>query len=420
MLMFVVKSVLLFQVTLAWQKPADAGRKIQDASEPVHFFSIGDWGQQPHQIFPPNGGSMHNSCDHQPQAKRCQKDSDEWNREESAQRNVMEQMLQVAKNQSISWVVNVGDNFYFDGVASTWHWHWRTSFEEMYADKVFHVPWLSVLGNHDYGGDCCAKDLFGGAHGALSLLGVGDAHPTAQFDYDSEKTWTWPDSKKSRWVMPYFNWTKVMDLGPYKVQFFAIDSNVADMTKQCLRCGGCTNSGQHPEVLKRGCPAGTGDQCQCFFERLFHDQLDWLELELKASQRDGQIVWRFVIQHHPWNFINGPSGERLLALLETYKVQVVFAGHVHSMRHDIIQHTTAMVMTGSSGGYQYDGGTAPAGSTVGNTIWSSNFLDYGFAHLEMTKQQLKVTYINDQGKRLKSLTIDATPTARVQESRVVV
>lgn len=395
---------------------------MSDPNEVVHFFSVGDWGSQPYQHFPPNGGSMHNLCVSQPLATRCSKESDQWQREENSQRNVMEQMKKIALANPISWVVNVGDNFYFDGVTGTDHWHWKTSFEAMYDDPVFHVPWLSVLGNHDYGGDCCAKDLFGGAKGAMGAMGYGQGQTSvlAQFEYDNEKAWVWPAQKKRRWVMPYFNWTKKMDIGPYKVQYFGIDTNFADASKACFRCGGCTNSGQEPEVLKRGChpESAPGGQCTCFMSRLFQEQMDWLEAELKTSEQDKSVAWRFVIGHHPWNFIpRSPGGlDRFLHILKRYRVQVHFAGHVHAMRHDVIEDSIHMVMTGSSGGYQYDGGDAPVGDPLGTTLWSSAFLDYGFAHMEMTKERLLVKYINDKGETRKAVVVDASPRYLYQAS----
>mmetsp|Transcript_76417 Transcript_76417/g.184934 ORF Transcript_76417/g.184934 Transcript_76417/m.184934 type:complete len:444 (+) Transcript_76417:54-1385(+) len=393
---------------------AKAGRRIQDPNEVVHFFSVGDWGAQPYEPMGINGGSMHHSCARQKEAKRCQPDGEEWLREENAQQRVTQQMLKVAQEKPISWVVNVGDNFYFDGVDSTHHWHWRTSFESMYSDPAFHVPWFSVLGNHDYGGDCCAADLFGGAKDKEGILGgmLGRARPTAQFDYDTEHEWTWPQEKARRWVMPFFNWTKVVDLGPYKVQFFAIDTNVADTAKQCVKCGGCSNTGAHPAVLALGCApeSSPGGQCTCFLQRLWSEQLNFLERELAASSRDSSIAWRFLIGHHPWNFLprqRSDGLDRLLQLLKDYNVQVHFAGHVHSMRHDVIQDSLAMVMTGSSGGYQYDGGEAPRGDRHGRTVWSSQFMDYGFAHMEMTQSELKVNYINDNGDLRQTVVVPA-------------
>lgn len=363
---------------------------------------------------------MHNTCNQFPTAARCQKKSDAWNREENAQTNVKDQMLAVANSNPIKWIVNVGDNFYFDGVDGVNHWHWRDQFENMYEDPAFHVPWFSVVGNHDYGGDCCAKDLFGGANGASWPLGIGQAHVTAQFAYDTEHDWQWPRAKQTRWVMPYFHWTKVLDLGLYKVQFFAIDTNVADIAKQCIRCKGCTNSGTGEEVRKRNClptQEGGKDQCGCFMRKLFHEQLDFLERELKASMEDSSIAWRFLIAHHPWNFIPrspDPNGadqlDRLLSLLKTYHVQAYFTGHVHSMRHDIIQDTIHMPMTGSSGGYQWAAGRAPDRDPLGKTAWSDNYLQYGFAHCELTKEQLTITYINDKGAKVHTVEIAATPT----------
>jgi len=313
----------------------------------------------------------------------------------------------VAKKNPIKFVVNVGDNFYFEGVTDTCHWHWRDSFENMYSDPAFHVPFLSVLGNHDYGGDCCARELFGGCNSAEAWLGFGgNAHPTAQFEYDTHHDWQWPEKKEGRWVMPYWNYQKIFDMGPYKVQILAIDTNVCDIAKQCTRMGGCSNSANHPEVKKRGCSS-----CGCFLRKLWLEQLEHLERELSLHQHDDSIKWRFVIGHHPHNFMypgDGPSQRgRFLRILQKYNVQVYFVGHVHSSRHDIIAENVHQVMTGASGGFEWQGGMSS------DTIWSAGF-GYGFAHMEMTSTELKVNYISDRGEVGKTVVIQQQPKYRYE------
>mmetsp|Transcript_34462 Transcript_34462/g.83191 ORF Transcript_34462/g.83191 Transcript_34462/m.83191 type:complete len:675 (+) Transcript_34462:67-2091(+) len=381
--------------------PAEEGRPLRNEEEVVHFLSIGDWGSQPASLM--NGGSMHAACSQNRGQARCSYHSDSWYREENAQVNVMNQMKKIAAEHPPKFIVNVGDNFYFEGVTDTCHWHWRDQFENMYSDASFHVPWLSVLGNHDYGGDCCARDLFGGCNSAQAWLGFGGrAHPTSQFEYDTDHEWTWPAKKESRWVMPYWNYGKIFDFGPYKAHIIAIDTNVCDIAKQCTRMGGCSNSGTHPEVAKRNC--NNDNQCACFMTRLWLEQLDYLDSEFGKHAGDPKIKWRFVIGHHPSNFIfpgDGPSQRgRFLSILKKYNVQVYFAGHVHSSRHDIIAEGVHQVMTGASGGYEWQGGNSE------DTIWSSGYMEYGFAHMELTEQQLKVNYVNDRGEVRKTVTID--------------
>eukprot|EP00928_Gymnodinium_smaydae_P041052 TRINITY_DN27798_c0_g5_i1.p1 TRINITY_DN27798_c0_g5~~TRINITY_DN27798_c0_g5_i1.p1 ORF type:complete len:761 (-),score=113.92 TRINITY_DN27798_c0_g5_i1:368-2650(-) len=388
-----------------WHYSAREGHTVSRADEPVHFFVIGDWGHEPHSWT--NGGSMHAACANEKSSERCAHDSELWHREENAQYNVMVQMVKVAREKPVSWIVNVGDNFYFEGVTSVSDYHWHHEFEDMYRDEVFHVPWLSVLGNHDYGGDCCAADLFGGSH-ERSIWGEWNARPMSQFDYDDEHDWEWPAEKTRRWVMPYWYYAKTIDLGVYKVRYFAIDTNVCDSPKQCLRCGGCKNEGDHEEVLKRNCPPGKG-QCECFMRKLFLEQLEWLESALSEAVKDSTIVWRFLIQHHPWDFIPRDLLEPYLDILVKYKVQVLFVGHVHAMRHDIIKDHVNMVLVGSSGGFQFNSGDAPVGDKLGQTVWSSHFMDYGFAHATLTKDLLSISYINDEGVLRTTLSVESSP-----------
>merc|ERR1719411_1536095 len=106
--------------------------------------------------------------------------------------HIAEAMTHWAKDNDAQFVINVGDNFYPGGVQNVSDPMWDYVFEDRYADEPLQIPWFSVLGNHDYGGFQCFFDL------SQNLF----THAQAQIDYDDEKDWQWPLSKKKRWVMP--------------------------------------------------------------------------------------------------------------------------------------------------------------------------------------------------------------------------
>ncbi len=67
-------------------------------------------------------------------------------------------MENVAAGQPVDFVVQAGDNFYPQGVASTQDPQWRTSFEELYTGEHLEaLPFYAVAGNHDHQGNVAAE-----------------------------------------------------------------------------------------------------------------------------------------------------------------------------------------------------------------------------------------------------------------------
>lgn len=236
-------SLLLYAVfctTLSALFPVPA-----DDDEPFQFLVIGDWGR--------NG--------------------------QENQQDVADQMGQYARKHEPEFVINVGDNFYPNGVASIDDPQWMSSFEQIYKDHSLMVDWWSILGNHDY-------------HGS----------PQAQIDY----------SKKSRrWRMPARYYTFAQN----GIRFVFLDTN--PFLKKYI-----TEAHEYADVAKQDT----------------QKQLLWLDNVLKTSKEP----WKIVIGHHPV-YSAGKHGDtpeliaRLKPILEKHKVQAYFCGHDHDLQH----HTPA-------------------------------------------------------------------------------
>lgn len=69
------------------------------------------------------------------------------------QRHVAELMNEKARNDSLHFVITLGDNFYNDGVTSVYDIQWLQKFENMYDLPHLDVPFYASLGNHDYHND---------------------------------------------------------------------------------------------------------------------------------------------------------------------------------------------------------------------------------------------------------------------------
>ena len=104
--------------TLAFPSPI-----LAQATSPLHFLVVGDWGRRGH----------------------------------AYQKHVARQMGLEAARTGSKFVVSTGDNFYRLGVSSVHDSHWNESFDNIYIDHSLQTPWYPVLGNHDYGGNIYAQ-----------------------------------------------------------------------------------------------------------------------------------------------------------------------------------------------------------------------------------------------------------------------
>ena len=66
-------------------------------------------------------------------------------------------MGRLAAQQTLDFVVLLGDNFYGHGIRDVDDWQWRYKFENVYRGALLSVPFYAVLGNHDYAGNELAQ-----------------------------------------------------------------------------------------------------------------------------------------------------------------------------------------------------------------------------------------------------------------------
>jgi len=112
------------------------------------------------------------------------------------------------------FVINVGDNFYPGGIEqhcgvanagqqASKSKQFAQVFEAMYPVKELgNIEWMSVLGNHDYGGVCYIKA------------------------WDQQILYTWSES--GRWVMPGQYYSRKVYFKTTTVDFWFLDNNVLD------------------------------------------------------------------------------------------------------------------------------------------------------------------------------------------------
>jgi acid phosphatase len=270
----------------------------------------------------------------------------DWGRNgEQDQRDVAKQMAVAAEAIQAKFIVSVGDNFYEDGVKSVDDPQWLTSFENVYAAQSLQVPWQVILGNHDYHGSCEAQ------------LEYAKLHP--------------------RWNLParYFVQTLKLDAAT-KADFFYIDTTPM------------INTYYHEANTKA--QVATQDVPK---------QLAWFKAALAASTAQ----WKIVIGHHPI-YSGGGHGdtvelvEKILPLLQEYKVQAYFNGHDHDLQH-LKAGAQNFFCTGAGSQFR---------PTVDTPHTKFARACSGFTTVALSAEKMDVRMIDDQGRQLYSTSVPRT------------
>lgn len=294
----------------------------------ANFFGIGDWGGDGAGA-PGHTWTNPGRCDGE-SSRPCQ-DADHW-----AQKYVARQMKLVAKHAKPDYVVNVGDNFYPGGITSGCQSNnshpgkdpsgqWARDFEAVYLDDpdLQGKPWLSVLGNHDYGGM--------GFH----------------MGWDQQIFASW---ERDDWVMPsqfYFHKVQYRD---FAVQYFFLESNFADTdvhdTHHCI-CQGSGSCWQMADVA--GCVSD------------LHSA--WKKSKrMVADNWDATAEWHIVVTHFPPPTVFGDADIMKINSEKEGGIDLLINGHTH-MQNCGKDEGTGMtwILTGGGGGITTDAAPTRSG-----------------------------------------------------------
>lgn len=259
------------------------------------------------------------------------------------QKQVAEQMGKTAAEIKAQFVIATGDNFYPSGVISEHDPLFKYSFEDIYTAFALQWDWYPVLGNHDY-----------------------KSNPDAQVAY----------SKISRrWKMPSRYYSKT----------FAING---DNTQQVLIAFIDTN----PLIPEFYSNAEYGPNVK---GQDTTQQKRWLAKVL--SDPSPNIKWKIVVGHHPLytggSRTNGYDTKAvrnsLKSTLDKYGVDVYLSGHEHSLQHIKPAGKTHHFISGAASE------KTPARLIEGSRMAAS---EYGFMVFSVTKNQLQVQTLNDEGE----------------------
>jgi len=356
------------------QPPALHDIEVPDDS--FTLFALGDWG--------PTGNN--HGCPWQAQgcpeqcrmtmfdnvariADSCTKLFDTNN---NAQQNVADQMALLAQKTPPAAVINVGDNFYFGGLSTPWNrasgvstditmdYTLNASFTEVYLknknDKAgkLRVPWLGMLGNHDYGGAGCFADW-------QVQLEFTEMDPTGS------------------WTMPWQYYQQRIRAKGYTVDIFVNEINHDD----------CCTTDEHGVCHQKLCGSSdypTGHKadpaiCMDRFGATRDRNLEWLEQALNRSKAAG-VEWQIVAGH----FSDGQNLLQVKELMQKYGAHLYVGGHTHKQTllraSDPGAQGVPSVVTGAGGGIEFEG--------------ENDY--YGFVAIDVSKDKLTVKMLSDKGE----------------------
>jgi len=286
------------------------------------------------------------------------------------------------------YLLNVGDNFYWGGIEKncgtpmdqisyTAHHQFNQIFEGVYSGPGLDgKPWLSVLGNHDWGG---------------RVFNNG---------WDQQIAYTW---SSNRWLMPAPYWSvraEFPDQG-FSVDIFMVDSNVEDAKDppQDSEHNICGSAHNPPDA---DCSAADGPTsiatCKGWFETLWSEQGPWLSRKLSASTAD----WQIAVTHFPCG-----SFQSFWRSMHSLGLDLLVTGHRHDQELWLPSETyrnhmggLTCLVTGGGGGI-----TSEATPNPLNTVDWYGEAEYGFYDLVISKSIIAIQSINWNGTVVKTAVV---------------
>jgi len=371
--------------------------------EASHIFAIGDWGGMDGELVPPDNlrrmtlyrgdrehgphvfpRSRKHGC---PQGKLIKCFNKQYcayqcgfayGVDDQAQMLVAEQMKARAAENAPGFILNVGDNFYWGGIAKTCgssmnaiHEATKHQFESIY-EEIYTGPgldgkvWLSVLGNHDWGG----------------------RQFTAGWDQQIAYTWA-----SDRWRMPALYWHQPARFADFTVDVYMLDTNMFDAhepqeDKDHNLCGAYNKKGA--TCAAAGGPEST-ETCADWFQDLWKEQNEWLNEKLPASVAD----WQIIVTHFPCNV----NADQWRDLHNHHGLDLLVTGH----RHDQELHKANSFLAGLTCFVTGGGGGITSERSPKQGRHGAVGAQYGFFDLTISKTEIKVESIDQNGK-----VVDAT------------
>ena len=360
----------------------------------LHALAIGDWGST---MDKP--GSCCNKYRHT-QANSPAYFQDLW-----AQENIAHMLANSAAKDPPRVILGHGDNFYWNGLTprdvAT---RFEQTFERVYDQpSLAGIPWVNVMGNHDYGGSMyLCFDAEGNYRPCASII---ELLKTLRQKRDWQSQYVSPNG--NRWHLHGNYYTHRVTEGNVTLEIFNVDTNYVDAAARqiCCQCYGYSrdNPGLAKDVkcanVDRGHALCLGGNVEMF--NACKTQLDaWSEEALARAKVDiatSSADWKIINSHYSPHFHMGSTKrEDWFDLLRGSNVQVFMNGHSHGENHDMSPTMNTHFFTnGAGGGIQSEsiGQPPPDVRHEIQSMWIGHGAPYGFFQLSADKEWLRMRFM---------------------------
>mmetsp|Transcript_8470 Transcript_8470/g.12634 ORF Transcript_8470/g.12634 Transcript_8470/m.12634 type:complete len:352 (-) Transcript_8470:206-1261(-) len=306
--------------------------------------------------------------------------------------SVSSQMAETASSSGASFVVNVGDNFYWCGIQNTSDYQIEVDYVKPYSEESLQIPWYSVLGNHEYG-----------------------YNVTAQVEYST---------MNENWIMDARYYTRRVLIDPDSstyISFIFLD------TSPCISDYRSDNP-EYWDPCGSDYPTCSLDSSDDDFEGecMFHEniisqdcteQYNWLQKALAAVP---EADWLIIVGHHPADEIDVQD---FTSLIQAHGFDLYLNGHAHTLTHYTVDNSGAYVTSGAgalvstsdqvrdrmarkvAGDKEILGHISPASSHSYQTLWNSKTAGFTLHTFDESFENLVTDFISYDGTIIHSFTV---------------
>jgi hypothetical protein len=243
---------------------------------------------------------------------------------------------QKAKGYNLLFVAAVGDNYYWTGQDCS---EYARDWKNMYGDNLTGVPWLAIMGNHDWGNsDPTSLCAWNSPRYVDARTGI----PYSANQLNTDKKGCNPPN----FYMPDFGY--YYTINELSFELIGIDENVVDCP------GGLGGNGQSGGASDLFAHCGGSTSVGCGYLKKINDaSIAMFEQRARTSTNQNFVI----TQHYPGvgaNLVGQFCGYRNQSNLQNEMIVAAY-GHTHSQQCDgsvdtKFGHLCYAIMTGGGGG----------------------------------------------------------------------
>ncbi|CAH0482932.1 unnamed protein product [Peronospora belbahrii] len=299
-------------------------------------------------------------------------------------------------------IMGHGDSCYWTGINSEElrDSRFTTTFESKFnGQNLDSLPFLSVMGNHDYGG---ASYVCSDGDNNAKCNSTDDLLTGLENKFKWQKDYISPNN--NRWLLKdhFYVYTIEDSSSGVSIDIFNVDSGDADVhaaQQVCCQCYGYAEGDDKLcEGVARGddyCCGGDTDMYDACFAK-FTEWSDDSRTQLAEKAQASNATWKIVNSHYSPSVHYAEKGMKTwFDILDGSGIHAWVYGHTHGEKHDYSESLGVhFVENGAGGGIQKEsasGLTTYAAEYVRN-IWAYTGNEYGFFSLTASEDWLKLQY----------------------------